>query len=627
MSGFAVHSRRLLFCGVAMSMVAGLTACESDAPAAEREQILGADLFQPLPAAMPGAEGDSPEQIALGRRLYFETELSLNRSQSCNSCHRVDAGLGGVDNLPTSPGAMGELGNRNSPTVFNAGYQTMQFWDGRAADLVAQAKGPILNPVEMGMPDSALVLQRLRQSPDYVDTFQTLFPGDAEPVSYENLARAIAAFERTLRTPGRFDAYLDGDAAALTPGEKEGLRVFIESQCGTCHQGPLLGGDRQMQIGIYQPYERNREDEGSGRYFFKVAQLRNIILTSPYFHDGRVPNLFEAVQLMGRLQLDRDFSDAETLSMVEFLGSLTGDALVSGERRPALDWWDPPHPEAIPATDEAGEVQRGRQLLRRTHELLDPAVGNALACTHCHQREGAKAYGMPWVGVTDRYPRYRGREGREGTLVDRINGCMERSMNGETIPPESPEMAAMIAYMAWLGEGAPEELEGTGTPSLRYPERRVDLDHGHLVYQAHCQGCHGADGKGQRGSRGYVSPPLWGDDSFNDGAGMHRVLTAAAFVHGNMPLGTPWDRPMLDEAAAYDVAGYMNNQPRPHMQGLERDYPDLVQKPIDSPYGPYADDFPREQHRFGPFGPIAAHYEALKAAGTKVPNPNRAGAR
>jgi len=162
-------------------------------------------IFSPLPGAMPGSENDTPERIALGKKLYFEKRLSVNDKQSCASCHRLEDGFAGVDNLPVSPGAKGELGTRNSPTVLNAGWQDSQFWDGRAEDLVEQAKGPILNPIEMGMPDEQSVEEKIRGIAEYRNAFTSAFPGDEPAITYQNIAEAIAAFERTLITPSRFD--------------------------------------------------------------------------------------------------------------------------------------------------------------------------------------------------------------------------------------------------------------------------------------------------------------------------------------------------------------------------------------------------------------------------------------
>ena len=286
-------------------------------------------FFKPLPATMPGAENDSPALISLGEKLYFETALSINGEQSCNSCHQINNQGAGVDNNPTSPGALkGRFGDRNSPTVLNAGFHLAQFWDGRAADLKEQAKGPILNPVEMAVPDEATAVKRLRDA-GYESAFSETFPGQKNALNYDNVAAAIAAFERTLITRDRFDEFLKGDDSALTGPEKQGLKTFISTGCIACHSGALLGGSMYQKMGSVHPYA-NSEDKGreavtgnaSDRYVFKVPSLRDISRTAPYFHDGAVATLDEAVKQMAWLQLGRELSDADTASIVAFLKAL-----------------------------------------------------------------------------------------------------------------------------------------------------------------------------------------------------------------------------------------------------------------------------------------------------------------
>lgn len=289
--------------------------------------------FEPLPAAMPGGERDTAERIALGRQLFFDKRLSINDSQSCASCHRLEDGMAGVDNLPTSPGTEGQVGTRNSPTVLNAGWQKSQFWDGRATDLVDQAGQPILNPIEMGMPDEQAVVGKLATLPEYVDAFAAAFPEAQPSLSYANLREAIAAFERTLRSEARFDDYLRGDSAALNEQEKRGLKRFIGVNCVRCHDGPLLGGTLHEKLGKEAPFH-NLEDRG--RYevtgkdedwmVFKVSQLRNVAVTGPWFHDGSGSNLDDVVRIMGRIQLAEELDDGEVADIVAFLGSLTGKA-------------------------------------------------------------------------------------------------------------------------------------------------------------------------------------------------------------------------------------------------------------------------------------------------------------
>ncbi len=287
-------------------------------------------VFDPLPAAMPGSRRDTEARIALGKKLFFDVRLSIDDSQACASCHRLEDGFAGVDNLPTSPGARGETGRRNSPTVLNAGFQVAQFWDGRADDLVEQAKQPILSPLEMGMPDEASVGRKLGGLDGYAEAFAAAFPGQDPALSYDNIAAAIAAFERTLITPSRFDDFLEGDTAALSERERRGLGTFLDLDCNSCHDGALLGGQTFEMLGKESPYE-NRTDLGlfevSGqiedRMFFKVAPLRNVSLTAPYFHDGRIATLEQAIRLMGRLQLNEELDARQVGDIAAFLKALT----------------------------------------------------------------------------------------------------------------------------------------------------------------------------------------------------------------------------------------------------------------------------------------------------------------
>lgn len=288
------------------------------------KQIIGA-----LPAKMPGSENDTEVLITLGKKLYFEKKLSLNETQSCNSCHNVEGKGAGVDNLPTSPGAFGKNGDRNSPTVLNAGFHFVQFWDGRAADLKAQAKGPILNPVEMAMPSEKEVLKRLNEDAEYPALFAKAYPNEKEAVTYENLAGAIAAFERTLITSSRFDDFINGDHKAISTDEQEGFKSFISAGCTSCHSGNLLGGNSYRKIGQVNEYKTadlglyNVTKKTEDKYFFKVPSLRNIALTGPYFHDGQVKTLDEAVQKMAYHQLGMNLSEEETKKIVTFLGTLS----------------------------------------------------------------------------------------------------------------------------------------------------------------------------------------------------------------------------------------------------------------------------------------------------------------
>jgi cytochrome c peroxidase len=291
----------------------------------------------PPSAKAAAAPADTAEQVSLGHKLFFEKRLSKNHDISCNSCH--DLATFGVDGKATSEGHKGQKGTRNAPTVFHAAGHVAQFWDGRAATLEEQAAGPMMNPLEMAMPGEKRVLATLNSMPRYVSEFKAAFPGDKKPVSVGNAARAIAAFERKLLTSARFDKYLAGDEKALTEQERRGLELFAASGCTTCHNGPAVGGTSFQKLGVIEDYPtedkgrfevtKNEEDLRK----FRVPTLRNVEKTGPWFHDGSVKELPEAVRLMAKHQLGMTFSEAEVGDLVAFLKSLTGelpgDGLVS----------------------------------------------------------------------------------------------------------------------------------------------------------------------------------------------------------------------------------------------------------------------------------------------------------
>lgn len=303
-----------------------LAACGPNKQTLELQQR-AKSTFGTLPESMPGSENDTPERIALGEKLYFEKRLSINDSQSCNSCHNIEGQAGGVDNQPTSAGALGQLGGRNSPTVLNAGFHSAQFWDGRAKDLQAQAKGPILAAGEMAMPSAAAVITKLKNTGEYEKLFKEAFPKDG--MNYENLGEAIAAFERTLITRDRFEDFVKGDASALSQQEQAGLQTFIAAGCGGCHNGATFGGKAFMKVGIVNPYPTddlgryNVTKNESDRYVFKVPSLKNVALTAPYFHDGKVTSLEEAIEKMAYHQLGVEMPKQDVKNIAAFLNSLS----------------------------------------------------------------------------------------------------------------------------------------------------------------------------------------------------------------------------------------------------------------------------------------------------------------
>jgi len=274
----------------------------------------------------------------------------------------------------------------------------------------------------------------------------------------------------------------------------------------------------------------------------------------------------------------------------------------------------------------AATAEYGRYLLRATADYLGPDhenpemryTGTHLACASCHLDIGEKPGTLSLLQTSLRYPRDSGRDGGMRDLRDRINGCMERSMNGRKMPRDSIEMIAMEKYILRLGDeyAAMSESRRTSNEPAAFvePDRAASVEAGRVVYLDKCQICHGGDGQGLQATadleKGYVFPPLWGPDSFNNGAGMTRVLTAARFIKARMPFG----QPDLTSDKAYDVSAFVNSHPRPQKANLEVDFPDKTRKPVDSPYPPYADDFPQEQHKLGPFRPIREYYESLKTA-------------
>ena len=270
------------------------------------------------------------EKILLGKKLYFEKNLSVNGTISCNSCHQLDNF--GVDNEITSPGHDGTRGGRNSPTVYNSALNNKQFWDGRAKDLAEQAIGPILNPIEHGLKSEKDALKKIN-TPEYLSMFKKAFPSEEKPFTYKNIGHAIAAFEKTLITPSRFDDYLAGDVGALNSKERKGLQKFIEIGCTTCHSGAGLGGTSFQKLGLVKNYETKDmgrfEVTGKKRdkKKFKVPLLRNITKTGPYFHDGSISSLESAIDLMAEFQLGKKLKPSEIENIKAFLSSLEAKKL------------------------------------------------------------------------------------------------------------------------------------------------------------------------------------------------------------------------------------------------------------------------------------------------------------
>jgi cytochrome c peroxidase len=317
-----------------LSLVAGFLApaalAQGDLLTKAREQ------FQAIPTTPPELPGNpaTPAKIELGKMLYFEPRLSASHAISCASCHNL--GLGGADAEPTSIGHRWQHGGRNAPTVFNAVFNTAQFWDGRAKDLEQQAGGPMLNPVEMASPETH-VAEQLKGIPGYGDVFAKAFPGEPDPVTLANAQKAIAAFEATLITPNApFDRFLRGEENALSPAQKAGLAAFMDKGCSACHNGINLGGGMYAPFGVVEkpgaellpPADKGRfmvTKTAGDEYVFKVPTLRNIALTAPYFHTGQAWDLRQAVAVMGASQLGTQLTGDDVDKITAFLDSLTGE--------------------------------------------------------------------------------------------------------------------------------------------------------------------------------------------------------------------------------------------------------------------------------------------------------------
>lgn len=301
--------------------------------------------FKALPdqPEIPKDNPQTPEKIELGKMLYFDPRLSLDGTISCNTCHNVMAD--GSDMRSFGSGVAGKRGGRSSPTVWNSAYHTVQFWDGREPSLEAQSKGPMTNPVEMAMPDHKLVVARIQQIPGYVDAFRKVFPKDKK-ITIDNTAKAIAAYERTLITPNSpFDKYMKGDKKAMNKQEIRGMKLVEEIGCTSCHNGVIFAGDGfKMGEGHYQPfpqipgsefdkkynitadlgrYDVTKKDEDKNHW--RVPTWRNIALTAPYFHNGSVKTLDEAVRVMAKTQLGLDLKKNQVQDIVAFLNALTGE--------------------------------------------------------------------------------------------------------------------------------------------------------------------------------------------------------------------------------------------------------------------------------------------------------------
>lgn len=337
---FSKHGSVIRTLAVAgFAIIAGAFAARADpALLADAQRV-----FAPLPAVSAPA---SPDRAPLGRQLFFETRVSADGNVSCAHCHQPD--LYGTDGLPKSFGVFGKANPRNAPTIFNAALQFKQHWRGDRENLEEQAEKSLLGPASFGNPDYAVVIAKLKAIAGYPELFAKAFPEDADPVNQKNWANAIGAYERTLFTPSQFDAFLAGNAQALSASEQVGLRKFIDLGCANCHDGVGVGGGSFQKFGLFQDYWKatgvSEPDKGrfdvtkdeADLYVFKVPSLRNVAKTPPYFHDGSVADLPQAVRIMGKAQLGVDLADEDVDSIVAFLGSLTGPVPTNFSAPPPL---------------------------------------------------------------------------------------------------------------------------------------------------------------------------------------------------------------------------------------------------------------------------------------------------
>lgn len=292
-------------------------------------------IFGPLPQVMLSEKNPvTPEKVKLGKMLFYETRISVDGTVSCARCHPI--GLYAADGLKKSIGNNCKVNPRNAPTLFNVAGQISAHWIGNRTDVEDQAKQSVIGPPSFGMPSYEAVEKKIKEITGYMDLFKKAFPKDNEPVTVDHFAKAIGAFERTLVTPSPFDAFLKGSKGVLKEQERRGLKTFMEAGCVTCHSGQYVGGQMYQKFGVVEPYWKysHSEEIDEGRYVvtknefdkyvFKVPMLRNVEKTAPYFHDGSVYTLRDAVWIMGKIQLGRDLTQPQIEDIVAFLKSLTG---------------------------------------------------------------------------------------------------------------------------------------------------------------------------------------------------------------------------------------------------------------------------------------------------------------
>lgn len=282
------------------------------------------------------------------------------------------------------------------------------------------------------------------------------------------------------------------------------------------------------------------------------------------------------------------------------------------ESKPIDEFWQAPDVSMIPAGEQGEAIRYGRELIVNTAEYLGPKgkilkMSNGMNCQNCHLNAGTKPFGNNYSAVASTYPKFRARSGSMETIEKRVNDCFERSLNGEALSTDSKEMKAIVAYIHWLGKDVPkgEVPKGAGLVELPFLNEAADPMKGKILYEEKCTSCHGKQGEGIKNSDGntWTYPPLWGKESYNNGAGLYRLSRFAAYIKTNMPLGATVEAPQLSDEEAWHLAAYVNTMPRPS-KDLSKDWPDIAKKPLDHPFGPFADGFDERQHKLGPFKPI-----------------------
>ena len=341
-----------ILAAIAVLLIAGACqnrqkAQQASGPNADSVLLMAKNFFKTLPSEAVNPDNPiTPEKVLLGKTLYFDNRLSMHNTESCNTCHNLETY--GVDNKPTSPGDNGKPGTRNSPTTLNAALHFVQFWDGRMKDVEEQAGGPVMNPAEMNMPSEKEIISRLGKNEGYKKMFTAAFPNDKAPVTFENMRKSIAAFERTLITPDRFDKFLGGDLTALNEAEVKGLKTLMETGCTACHSGSLLGGSMFQKYPLFSDHKTltgsTTDDQGrmqatkneADKYMFKVPSLRNIAKTNPYLHDGSVNDLAKIVTIMGKAELNKDLTSDQVSDITTFLNALTAELPAAVKQTPVM---------------------------------------------------------------------------------------------------------------------------------------------------------------------------------------------------------------------------------------------------------------------------------------------------